>query len=93
MKNLSVSANLAWQIAAIFNSAIFNSGDTILIFSSSFNIKLNMTPQNSKTASEFSKAFPEYPRKRDRINPRLVDAFVNPLHMSFPLEFGSQLLP
>ena len=32
-----------------------NSGDTILIFSSSFNIKLNMTPQNSKTASEFSK--------------------------------------
>ena len=41
------------------------------------NIKPNMTPQNSKTASEFSKVFPEYPRKRDRINPRLVDAFVN----------------
>ncbi len=37
-----------------------NSGDTILIFSSSFNIKLNITPQNSKTASEFSKVSPEY---------------------------------
>ena len=35
-----------------------NSGDTILIFSSSFNIKLNMTPQNSKTASGFSKVPP-----------------------------------
>ena len=70
-----------------------NSEDTILIFSPSFNIKLNMTPQNSTTAAEFSKVFPEYPRKRDRINLRIVDTFVNPLHMSFPLEFGSQLLP
>ena len=39
---------------------IENSGDTILIFYSSFNIKLNMTPQNSKAASEFSKVSPEY---------------------------------
>jgi len=37
-----------------------NSGDTILIFSSSFNIKLNMTPQNSKPASELSKVSHEY---------------------------------
>ncbi|MFZ3136543.1 MAG: hypothetical protein WA126_04020 [Thermodesulfovibrionales bacterium] len=42
------------------SQAEFNSGDTLLIFSSSFNIKLNMTPQNSKAASEFSKVSPEY---------------------------------
>ena len=38
----------------------YNSGDTLLIFSPSFNIKLNMTPLNSKTASKFSEVSPEY---------------------------------
>lgn len=50
------------KYAETLEDCLSNSGDTILIFSSSFNIKLNMTPQNSKPSSEFSNVSPDRPR-------------------------------